>query len=358
MSEIERLIADAKLKANTIKENYKIALLTNTRSKTRTINNEVISYSPNNEFFSDEEYNEVLEGIQSADYYVEPFFNEIEFIMDALVNANEKNDKWVYNLSRNGNFTGKKSLVPSFCDLLSIPYTGSNAFVISFSRAKYIYTKYIEKHNISVPRSWVYSASNGWLHQSKPPFGTKIIIKPMHESASIGLSNSSISIYDTNTEKQFDEQISNNSEMLVQEFIQGFECEVPLLISTKPYALDPVGISIDGQTQLDDLILTHERSFNDLYDFYPLEQQLHKSKVEAIKTTAVQISSLLGLRNYGRVDFRINHQGVPFLMDIAASPYTTKHSSFAFSFDKLGLNYYEIYNAIIGLSAADNSLVL
>ena len=35
---------------------------------------------------------------------------------------------YIYNFSRDGIAEGKKSLIPAFCDLCGLKYTGSNAF--------------------------------------------------------------------------------------------------------------------------------------------------------------------------------------------------------------------------------------
>ncbi|WP_336759752.1 ATP-grasp domain-containing protein [Paenibacillus sp. USHLN196] len=351
MKEIENLIMNTRLTTTELRRNYHISLLTNTRSRTREINNAVINYSTNNEFFNDQEFGEVLRGIQEANFYVEPFFNELEFIQTILKEAYYKNKRFVYNLSRNGTHIGKKSLIPSFCDLMSIPYTGSNALIISVSRAKYIYTKYLENHNVKVPKSWVYDPINGWLGQNKPIPNTKILIKPMHESASIGLSKTSIMIFDQHAESEIMKQCEEDTlPILVQEFISGFECEVPVLISQKPYAMNPVGISISNENNLGEDILTYTNSYNDDYNFYLLEREFPDSIIQTIQHAAIQVASLIGLKAYGRIDFRINNQGIPYLMDIAATPYTTKHSSFAFAFGNMGLEYHDIYNTIIGLS--------
>ncbi|MBP2244484.1 hypothetical protein [Paenibacillus xylanexedens] len=351
MNEIENLIKNFRSVAAQLKKEYHISLLTNTRSNTRELNNTLISYSDNNEFFNDKEFDEVFEGIKRADFFVETFFNEIEFILEVLKQSYFKNKRFVYNLSRNGQHIGKKSLIPSFCDLMSIPYTGSDALVISLSRAKYVYTKYLEIHNVKVPDSWVYHPSNGWLSGNRPQLDTKIIIKPMHESASIGLSETSIKLFDSNTElKIINDSKEKNSPILVQQFIEGYECEVPLLISSRPHALNPIGISINGENHLKQSILTYDHSFNDGYNFYSLDKELSCSISEKVKATAIDIAQLVGLRSYGRVDFRIDNQGVAYLMDIAASPYTTKHSSFAYAFNQMGLEYHDIYSTIIGLS--------
>ena len=53
------------------------------------------------------------------------------------------------------------------------------------------------------------------------------------------------------------------------------------------------------------------------------------------------------MSNYGRVDFRIDQDGVPYIFDVSTMPYTIKHSSFAFAFQKIGLEYKDIYSSII-----------
>ncbi|MDY8048706.1 hypothetical protein [Paenibacillus polymyxa] len=348
MKEVKKLIETMNLKKEIIQQRYEIILLNNSRSKTRIINNQPFEYSENNEFFSDEECSEILDGLQSANFFVKPHFNEINFILDTLNEAFYKNNKFVYNLSRNGNFIGKKSLIPAFCDLLSIPYTGSNALVTSFCRAKYMYTKYLELHGIRTPKSWVYTSDDQWLNHEKPNFGTRIVIKPLHESASIGLDTSSICYFTKDTENKFKE--SKKASLLLQEFIDGYECEVPLFIGDDIYVLDPVGISMDNKKNLGSNIITYERSFTDDYDFYALNRVFSKSIINTIKESSKKAAILLGLSNYGRIDYRIDTKGTPYLMDIATSPYTTKHSSFAFAFKELDVDYEYIYSTIIALA--------
>ncbi|MFC6652486.1 ATP-grasp domain-containing protein [Paenibacillus rhizoplanae] len=349
MSDLISLIHELWLNSKQISKKYNVALITNTRSQTREINGQPVNYSLSNEFFSDEEYDEVFEGIKRTGFFVETFFNEPEFIMTVLREAYYKNKRLVYNLARNGEYVGKKSLIPSFCDLLHIPYTGADAFVISLSRAKYTYTKFLESHNILVPDSWVLSPT-GWLDK-RPPDGKKIIIKPLYESASIGLGSESIIEFNSKKALELhDLSYSSNKSLLIQEFIEGYECEVPLLISSTPFAFEPVGISINDKRLLNEAIITFDHSYNDSYDFYSLNEELPKSIIEKTKESAKIISNLVGLRNYGRIDFRINNNGIPYLMDIAASPYTTNHSSFSFAFAKLGFETKHIYSSIIALA--------
>lgn len=355
MNDILDLVKQSKLKVPNIQKRYQIALVCNSRSQTRMINHQQIEFSENNEFFSDQEFNEIFDGIQAAGFYVHPIFNELTFIVKSLEESYYKNNKFVYNLSRNGNHVGKKSLIPSFCDLMAIPYTGSNALIASYCRAKYMYTKYLEAHRINTPKSWVFTGNNSWFNDDKPSFGTQVVIKPMHESASIGLDANSVFVIDTNSIERIEHlRSSQNSPVFMQQFIEGYECEVPVFIADKIFAMDPVGISIDGNYKLNSDILTHERSFLDQYEFFSITDKLQTIDVNLIKNIAVQVAKLINLTNYGRIDFRIDHQGTPYLIDIATSPYTTKHSSFAYSFERLKIAYEDIYATIISLAYRDN----
>ncbi|MBI6874908.1 hypothetical protein [Clostridium aciditolerans] len=351
MNEIKNTI-DRILKATSnINQEVEIALISNSRSKTKIIENMEIQYSDENEFFTDEEYSEILDGIQTSEFYVHAFFNEINFMSDILNKKFNIENKIVYNLARNGKKPGKKSLIPSFCDLITVPYTGSNAFVISLCRAKYTYSKYLEAHGIPIPKSWIYIGQNKWLNDSKPTIGTQIIVKSMSESASIGMDNNSINTFNKNSLDFLENIFINRKEALfVQEFISGFECEVPLIISDKVHTMSPVGISINNNPNLSTEILTYERSFEDDYNFYNLSEVINKKQCLFIQELSAKIGKIIGLQNYGRIDFRIDNFGNPYLIDIASTPYTTKHSSFAFAFENLCIPYNEIYSTIIGMT--------
>ncbi|AVK46889.1 MAG: hypothetical protein LKH93_15880 [Clostridium beijerinckii] len=351
MNEIKNVINKILKATSKINQEIEIALISNSRSKTKIIENMKIQYSDENEFFTDKEYSEILDGIQTSEFYVHAFFNELNFMSDILNKKFSLENKIVYNLARNGKKPGKKSLIPSFCDLITLPYTGSNAFVISLCRAKYTYSKYLEAHGISIPKSWIYIGQNKWLNDSKPDIGTQIIVKSMSESASIDIDNNSINTFNKNSLDFLENIFVNRKQPLfIQEFISGFECEVPLIISNEVHTMPPVGISINNNLNLNKEILTYERSFEDDYNFYNLSEVINKQQCLFIQELSAKIAKIIGLQNYGRIDFRIDNLGNPYLIDIASTPYTTKHSSFAFAFDNLCIPYSEIYSTIIGIT--------
>ena len=68
----------------------------------------------------------------------------------------------------------------------------------------------------------------------------------------------------------------------------------------------------------------------------------------AIRETAVLAAKILGIKDYARFDFRLNNN-IPYLIDIAGTPYTIYHSSIAYLFTNYyHLPYEAIYKVIIG----------
>lgn len=95
-----------------------------------------ISHADESEFFSRMEFAEIASALFNVFGFARVFYSEISFIEYVIHNKIQPKDCIVYNFSRDGVNPGKKSLIPAFCDLYGIKYTGSNAFVISFLETK------------------------------------------------------------------------------------------------------------------------------------------------------------------------------------------------------------------------------
>lgn len=90
------------------------------------------------------------------------------------------------------------------------------------ARNKYYFSTLFNAQNVPAPKSWLYTDNGTWMNGS-PENGTKVICKPTSESASQGISESKIITVSP--------ELSTNllgSRYIVQEYIEGFECEVPI----------------------------------------------------------------------------------------------------------------------------------
>lgn len=329
-------------------QKYTIFIVANTQNILNETKKWDYIHGSMDEFFSREEFAEIASAIFSVFGYVKVFYSEIEFINFAMNNSIEKEKTIVYNFSRDGIKEGKKSLIPAFCDLLGIKYTGSNAFVISLLRNKFTYSSFLSNFEIPIPKTYYYSKEKGFLTE-KPDCKT-VIIKNINESASIGMSEKNIiSISNNSNWEESLIRVSNSMNddgIMVQEYIPGLECEVLVLKINNQYkALDPVLIRIN-----DSNIITSKISNAYNYEFDLLQNNVCKETCNNICEYAEKSAELLCINTYARFDFRIDYEGNCFLIDIAGTPYTIKHSSINYIFKQYNLSYNDIYKVVVQLS--------
>lgn len=319
-----------------------IYIVADLQKKTAQESDRRIIHADESEFFSRSEFAEIASAIFNVFGFVRVFYSEIEFIEYFIHNNINPKKSIVYNLSRDGTHQGKKSLIPAFCDLYNIMYTGCNAFTISLLRNKSIYTDLLAKGNVNVPTSVVFSPKNNNISEIIKYFNKKdIIIKNIWESASIGLKESckmNFTQHDSNIFYETAKKVNSNH-VLVQEYIDGIECEVLVLQYNGHYfALDPIEIKLPQNKKFMD----SEISNNYSYSF----ALLNKEYIDAVCIAAERSAAILNIKDYARFDFRIK-DGIPYLFDIAGTPYTIQHSSIAYIFNKYGFKYEDIYKTII-----------
>lgn len=314
-----------------------IILLAHVQQPRGYINNSQLQCSET-ERFSIEEFNEIYQGIVTAGYYIQSvYYNELDFISDFIEHPTRFQNCLIYNLARNRLGDNKKTMIPAFCELVGLNYSTSSSLACALCRNKYYFTTLFRSHNISAPKSWLLSSEGSWINGA-PEEGIQVICKPCSESASQGVHESGIFYASPEKFKQF-----YGVTCIVQEYIDGEECEVPVFkIGNSIKILPPVGINLGKRKILDE-----QSSAENSYDFYCLSDTQSQQTIDQICNYAQEAFHLMQMNVYGRIDFRINSYGKPYIFDVSTTPYTTRHSSFAFAFDQMQFQYSDIYHAII-----------
>lgn len=72
-----------------------------------------------------------------------------------------------------------------------------------------------------------------------------------------------------------------------------------------------------------------------------------------------RIYRLLGLSGYARLDYRINEEGEPYLLEANPNPQIAKDEDFAFSAKHIGMDYPELIERLIqfGINYAPDRMV-
>ena len=98
------------------------------------------------ERFSVDEFNEIYQGIVAAGYFVQAiYFNEIDFITEYIEHPERYKNSLIYTLARNGFGDNKKTIIPSFCELVGLKYTTSSSLACALARNKYYFSSLLKQ---------------------------------------------------------------------------------------------------------------------------------------------------------------------------------------------------------------------
>lgn len=322
--------------------NFDLYIVADTQEKTSKIT-QYIAHADDSEFFSRKEFAEIASALFYIFGFAKVFYSELDFIEYILKEKPLSSECYIYNFSRDGISEGKKSLIPSFCDLCGLRYTGSNAFTISLLRNKWFFTQILLNYEVPTPKTVL--CTKDTLKNAENFIGETVLVKNVFESASQGLLNDNRILIERDYFNKLNKVIDRMGakQILIQQYIDGLECEV-LVIQFKDtyYALEPIEIIINGNDFLDS---DTSNSYN--YSFRKLADNLDSKVVNQIKYEATKAANALNIKDYARFDFRIK-ENRPYLIDIAGTPYTIKHSSIAYLFEKImHLEYSDIYKVIM-----------
>lgn len=334
-------------------EKCSIILVANVREKTMGFT-DYTGTSVISEFLTLNQYELIIETLRASGFEVSSYFDETEFLKDCISNDFfRKSSKQiiVINTAQKGTAVGRKSLIPAFCDQNGLWHTNSNAYIVSLTRNKYHCDSILQANAFPVTKEYIYFPNSGWLSGNKPQLGEKIIAKLNGETSSIGLTSDNVFYYAPDKD-MFIERLSQTyrQPVLVQSFVEGYEVEVPVIISGDIVEVVlPVGISVNNQSQLNDVILDYETRKNLHFGFYnfksfnpKLSHKLEECTIEAVK--------LLGIEGFGRVDFRIDLDGNYYITDVAANPHLTKGMSFNYAFEQNDMKYKNMLETLIAVT--------
>lgn len=343
---------DLHKKAHERAEQLKVFLVSNIREKTDNFV-DYNSTSVISEYLSLNQQELILESLRSSGFETLCFIDEMDFIKNYITNnyySDDKKQKLVINTAQKGTAIGRKSLIPAFCDLYGITHTNSNPYVVSLARNKYHCSCLLNANGLPTTTDYLYIPNKGWLLDKSPKVGTKVIVKLNYETSSIGLTTDNIFVYEPEKE-DFIRNMSNefNQPVIVEDFIEGLEVEVPIMIGKETEIVLPVGITVDGIKELGTRILDYNIRRDLKFGFYNFEKFNPEIAIK-LEDCTKKVASLIGITGFGRVDFRIDNSGNFYVTDIATNPHITKGMSFYYAFTENGLSYTQMLESLIALS--------
>jgi len=287
---------------------------------------------------------------------LESFKHDIELV-DVNLNMfdylRKSNFDLAFNLCDDG-FRNNSLLephVPAMLDILHIPCTGSNFFTLASCLNKAHAKKILHFHGIPTPEFQIFSSNNKKL---KKDLSFPLIVKPIHEDASIGIKKESV-VKDVELLKERVQYVIDNYKQpaLVERFIIGREAYVGILGNKENLDVLPISeISFDKNLKPTTQICSYEGKWledSQEYQATPvtcpaeLDKTLEKELIEIAKKSY----SLLNCEDYGRVDFRIDSNNRPHVLEVNPNPDISEDAGLARMVRAKGATYEDLIEAIV-----------
>lgn len=235
----------------------------------------------------------------------------------------------------------------SILQSLKIPYTGCRIDSIFITANKSL-TKKILKNNNILTAEWFNASEIDLLIEDKT-----YIIKPIYEDASVGINENSIfsgkknGIIDLYRKKY-------SSDFFIEEFIDGREFNISLLSTNQGVKmLSPAEIVFNNFPKNKPKILGYSAKWNEesfeykntfrTFDFKKNDSNLLKE----IEEICIKCWNIMNLRGYARIDFRVDKNNVPYVLEINANPCISKDSGFYAAALKSGFSFTDVMKNII-----------
>jgi D-alanine-D-alanine ligase len=237
-------------------------------------------------------------------------------------------------------------------DLLQIPYTGGGPGEFYLTGDKSLTKKVLAFESINFPNFAVFPRSAGF--ESGGRLRMPLFVKPLRLDASIGIDSGAKALV-RNTQ-QLMERVRHihercDDDALVEEYIEGRELYVGVLGNQDAIAFPPIEVDFSrlpaGVPRVMDARAKFDESSLEYHGTRPKLAELEDPLRARIEAIALDACRALRVRDYGRVDLRLDEKGEIFVLEINASCYLDDQGEFAMGARASGLEYDELIQRIV-----------
>lgn len=241
---------------------------------------------------------------------------------------------------------------PALLDRLHIPYTGCPTEAVFQTSNKPLSKRYLRYGGIATP---------DWIEQdgcccSDNPAGP-YLIKSSWEHASIGLDENSLVRYTSRTQilNEMKARRKNlGGACYAEAYIDGREFNVALISETAGVRVLPIAEMLFQDYAPDKLkIVDYKAKWK--ADSFEYKNTVRKFDfdgedallISSLKDIALQCWNIFSLRGYARVDFRVDNNHKPWVLEVNTNPCLSPDAGFAAALEKADIQYHEAIGLIM-----------
>lgn len=252
----------------------------------------------------------------------------------------------VFNIAEGHYGRNRESQIPLLLELRGIPFVGADALTLGVTLDKILAKKCFIADGIPTPRYFNATLSDDL--RALNTIGYPLIVKCRYEGSSKGLSKDS-KVNDFENLKKQVERVNTvyKQSAIVEEFIKGTEFTVGVLGNEHPEAMPVVQVKLEGKLELGDDFYTFSRLLRPELVEYVCPCKISKSLDKQLKDLAIRAYQSVDCRDFGRVDFRVDEKGNPYVLEINPLPCLSKEDVFYIAPKAMGTTYEAMINRIL-----------
>jgi D-alanine-D-alanine ligase len=254
----------------------------------------------------------------------------------------------VFNIAEGLSGRNREAQVPALCELVGIPYTGSDSATLALALDKALAKRILRQHGILTPEFQVMTTGREKLH----PWVTQkfpLIVKPNAEGSSKGISGSGV-VDDENALRAAVKEIVDRYRQpaLVEEYVFGREFTVGLLGERKPRVLPPMEICFKDASKKRPVYDFEIKQEWEKHVYYECPAKLSPTELKAVERAARETFIALDCRDVARIDLRMNSQGQVYVLEVNPLPgLTPDYSDLVLISKAAGIEYRTLISEIL-----------
>jgi D-alanine-D-alanine ligase len=238
-------------------------------------------------------------------------------------------------------------LSPALLGSMRIPYTGCPLDAMFLTSNKILTKKILFHNKVSTPE-WFESSGPIDLNPSKT-----YIVKPLWEDASVGITDNSVF---QGSDSGILDKVRDRwgKGFFVEEFVDGREFNVSVLGGeTGPQVMPLAEIVFQDFPAGKPKIVGYAAKWDqDTFEYKNTVRSFDLSEVSEklqseLKKMALQCWEIFNLKGYARIDFRVDKNDNPLVLEINANPCISPDAGFYAACSRAGLTFAEVVKRII-----------
>ena len=283
----------------------------------------------------------------------------VEADRDLAENLKEAKPDIVFNIAEGIDSPSRESQVPVICEMLGIPYTGSDAFTLAACLNKARAKEIMSYYRIPTPAFRVMASPDEPLNGMKFP----VIVKPLWEGSSMGIRDDSVVTAREELSARLERILGEYRQpALVESYLDGREFIAALLGNDGGVRVLPL-VEIDFATLPEGAHRIYSWEAKWVWDrpeaplkIFSCPASVDGALQRGIEEVCKNAYRTLGCRDWCRIDVRLDGRGAPHVIELnplpGILPDPDENSCFPKAARAAGMSYEALVREVLAIACA------